>query len=83
MLSFYFLICINAVSMLSWWLFYHPPTFSMLHRKHLARDLLLHFDWIGVILYSGGLAILIFGLNWGGVLFVIIDPRLKHSLTRE
>lgn len=41
-----------------------PPTFSMLHRKKLARDLLLHFDWIGVLLYSAGLIIFIFGLNW-------------------
>ncbi|KAK3111761.1 hypothetical protein LTR53_012665 [Teratosphaeriaceae sp. CCFEE 6253] len=67
--SFYFLIAINIVSILSWWAFYHPPTFSMLHRKKLARDLLLHFDWIGVLLYSAGLVILIFGLNWGGVLY--------------
>jgi hypothetical protein len=41
----------------------------MLHRKKLARDLLLHFDWIGVLLYSAGLIIFIFGLNWGGVLY--------------
>lgn len=55
--------------MLSWYLFYHPPTFSMLHRKKLARELLFNFDWVGLILYSGGLAVLIFGLNWGGVLY--------------
>ncbi|KAK4580435.1 hypothetical protein LTR86_000638 [Recurvomyces mirabilis] len=66
---FYFLIAINAVSVLSWFLFYHPPTFSMLHRSKLAKDLFIHFDWIGLILYSGGLAIFIFGLNWGGVLY--------------
>lgn len=66
--SFYFLIAINATSMLSWYAFYHPPTFNMLHRKRLAKDLFLHFDWIGLVLYSGGLCILIFGLNWGGVL---------------
>lgn len=40
----------------------------MLHRKKLARDLLVNFDWVGLALYSGGLAVLIFGLNWGGVL---------------
>ena len=45
-----------------------PPTFSMLHLKKLARDLFLHFDWIGLALYSGGLAVFIFGLNWGGSL---------------
>lgn len=42
----------------------------MLHRKKLARDLLVNFDWIGLALYSGGLAVFIFGLNWGGVLYV-------------
>ena len=62
-----------------------PPTFSMLHRKKLAKDLLLRFDWIGVILYSGGLAILIFGLNWGGVLYVTQlrdNPYCTCLLTR-
>jgi len=48
--------------------FLDPPTFSMLHRKKLAKELLFNFDWIGVILFSGGLAIFIFGINWGGVL---------------
>ena len=45
-----------------------PPTFSMLHRKKLAKELLFNFDWMGVLLYSGSLCIFIFGLNWGGVL---------------
>ncbi|KAK4942349.1 hypothetical protein LTR10_017956 [Elasticomyces elasticus] len=67
--SFYFLIAINATSTLAWYFFYHPPTFSMLHRKRLARDLLINFDWIGLILYSGSLCIFIFGMNWGGVLY--------------
>ena len=43
----------------------------MLHRKKLARDLFYNFDWIGLALFSGGLAIFIFGLNWGGVLYVM------------
>ncbi|OAG06772.1 MFS general substrate transporter [Paraphaeosphaeria sporulosa] len=66
---FYLLIAINATSVLAWYIFYHPPTFSMLHRKALAKDLFFSFDWIGVMLFTGGLCILIFGLNWGGVLY--------------
>ena len=66
--SFYFLIAINATSTLSWYFFYHPPTFSMLHRKRLAIDLLKNFDWVGLVLYSGSLIVFLFGLNWGGVL---------------
>jgi hypothetical protein len=48
----------------------------MLHRKKLAKDLLLHFDWIGVLLYSAGLIIFIFGLNWGGVLYPWNSPQV-------
>ncbi|KAK4498863.1 hypothetical protein PRZ48_009373 [Zasmidium cellare] len=66
---FYLLIAVNATSAISWYLFYHPPTFGMLHRQKAAKDLFLKFDWIGLVLYSGGLCILIFGLNWGGVLY--------------
>lgn len=52
----------------------------MLHRKRLARDLFLHFDWIGLILYSGGLAIFIFGLNWGGVLYPWNSPQVIATM---
>lgn len=31
----------------------------------------MNFDWIGLALYSGGLAVFIFGLNWGGVLYAM------------
>ncbi|KAF2708439.1 MFS general substrate transporter [Pleomassaria siparia CBS 279.74] len=67
--SFYLLIAVNATSMIAWYIFYHPPTFSMLHRQKLAKDLFFNFDWIGVILFSGSLCIFIFGINWGGVLY--------------
>ena len=66
--SFYLLIAINATSVIAWYVFYHPPTFSMLHRQKLAKDLFFNFDWIGVFLFTGSLCIFIFGLNWGGVL---------------
>ncbi|KAF2636610.1 MFS general substrate transporter [Massarina eburnea CBS 473.64] len=74
--SFYFLIAINVTSILSWYTFYHPPTFSMLHRQKLAKDLFFTFDWIGVLLYTGSLCILIFGINWGGVLYPWNSPAV-------
>ena len=67
--SFYFMIALNAVSVLCWYFFYHPPTFKMLHRKKLAKDLLKSFDWIGLFLCSGGLTLIILGLQWGGQLY--------------
>lgn len=54
----------------------------MLHRKKLAKELFLHFDWIGLFLYSGSLILFIFGMNWGGVLYVIPATTCSANLPR-
>ncbi|KAL2834391.1 fungal trichothecene efflux pump [Aspergillus cavernicola] len=66
---FYLLIATNGLAMLCWFLFYHPPSFKMLHRRQLFKDLVLNFDWIGLFLYSGGLALVVLGLTWGGDMY--------------
>lgn len=63
---FYFLIAVNATSTLCWVLFYHPPTYKMLHRRTAAKTLLRRFDWIGLVLFIGSLFIFLLGLSWGG-----------------
>ncbi|KAK3676869.1 hypothetical protein LTR78_003073 [Recurvomyces mirabilis] len=82
--SFWFITGVNALSAICWYLFYHPPTFKMLHRKKLAKDLLLHFDWVGLLLYTGGLLIFLLGLNWGGALYVLVGTikRVAANSTR-
>ena len=64
--SFIFMAGVNVLSVLCWYFFYFPPTFRMLHRKRLAKEMLMHFDWIGLLLYVGGLLVFLLGLNWGG-----------------
>lgn len=66
---FYFMIAVNFVSVICWYLFYHPPTFKMLHKRSQIKDLLKRFDWIGLVLYSAGLLIFLMGLVWGGTLY--------------
>lgn len=61
---FYFMIAVNFVSVIYWYLFYHPPTFKMLHKRSQVKDLLKRFDWIGLLLYSAGLLIFLMGLVW-------------------
>ncbi|KPM45406.1 hypothetical protein AK830_g1218 [Neonectria ditissima] len=65
--AYYVLIGVNTVSFLCWFFFYHPPTFRMKHGENAsvmkyAKD----FDYIGTAMYTGGLLVLIMGLNWGG-----------------
>ncbi|KAK5108470.1 hypothetical protein LTR62_008288 [Meristemomyces frigidus] len=52
----------------------------MLHRKKLARELLVRFDWIGLSLYTGGLLIFLLGLNWGGALYPWNDAHVVGCL---
>ena len=68
--SFYLLTALNVVSILLFYFFYHPPNFNMLHQRMTAKQLFFGFDWVGVFFFIGSLMIFIFGLNWGGVLYV-------------
>jgi hypothetical protein len=48
---FYIMIILNGLSATCWYLFYHPPTFIMLHSGQVSkRHLLIAFDYIGFVL---------------------------------
>ncbi|CAK7200047.1 hypothetical protein SEUCBS139899_002735 [Sporothrix eucalyptigena] len=66
---FYVLIGVNGASFLCWFFFYHPPTFNMKHQNERMLTYLEEFDYVGTLLFSGGLLILMMGLNWGGSLY--------------
>lgn len=61
---FWLLTGLNAVSFICWYLFYRPPSFKMLHKYKTPLELAKKFDYIGLILYSGGLVLLLMGLSW-------------------
>lgn len=63
------MILLNGVGCICWFLFYHPPTFVMLQHGHSAKELVLGFDYVGFVLFSGGITLLILGLSWGGTLY--------------
>ncbi|KEF51086.1 uncharacterized protein A1O9_12868 [Exophiala aquamarina CBS 119918] len=63
---YYILIIVNGVTTALWFFFYHPPTFHMLNRNARAKRMLKDFDYVGFILFSGGLATMLLGLSWGG-----------------
>jgi hypothetical protein len=66
---FYLLVIVNGISTLCWFFFYHPPTFRMLHRTSSVRALLKSFDYVGFVLFTGGLALVVLGLSWGGTVY--------------
>ncbi|KAJ5270830.1 hypothetical protein N7505_006588 [Penicillium chrysogenum] len=66
---FYYLTGLNALSVALWFFFYHPPSFHMLHRDKTVKQMVLEFDFIGLVLFSAGMILFLIGLNWGGSIY--------------
>ena len=68
--GYYILIGTNTLSFLCWFFFYHPPTFKMKHGQRASvMKYLKNFDYVGTFLYTGGLLVIMMGLNWGGTVY--------------
>ncbi|ERT01155.1 hypothetical protein HMPREF1624_02396 [Sporothrix schenckii ATCC 58251] len=77
---FYVLVAVNSASFLCWLLFYHPPTFHMKHQNERMATYLREFDYVGTVLFSGGLLLLMMGLNWGGALYAWTSAAVVSTL---
>lgn len=66
---FYFLLILNGVTSLLYFIFYHPPRLEEKHGKGHAWELIKNFDYVGLILFIAGLVLFILGLSSGGTLY--------------
>lgn len=55
---------------------YFPPEFRSLHRHETKMGIFKHFDYVGMLLYSGGSSSLLLGLSWGG-------QRYRKALSQQ
>lgn len=53
--NYYLLIALNAIALICWVLFYHPPSFHMKHENESVWKYIKNFDYGGTVLYTGGL----------------------------
>lgn len=67
--SYYLNIIVAGLTTLLFFLFYHPPTYAMLHSKHSKKSILKMLDLGGAALFLGGLVIFLIGISWGGVVY--------------
>ncbi|KAF2492222.1 MFS general substrate transporter [Lophium mytilinum] len=65
---FYFLIALNALITVAFFLFYRPPNFSMKHGGRSKVQYIKQFDYVGAFLFIAGMLFFIMGLSWGGSL---------------
>ena len=78
--GYYLLIALNALSTILFYLCYHPPTFKMLHRGKAFLNLLLWFDWGGLILYTASFTCFLIGLNWGGSKYPWVSAEVLATM---
>src|SRR5690348_12837568 len=60
---------IDVLSISFWVLFYYPPDFNHLHRTRSRWQEVKSIDFVGIVLFTGGLLIFLMGLSWGGILY--------------
>ncbi|OAG00721.1 siderophore iron transporter [Paraphaeosphaeria sporulosa] len=67
--NYYLNLITNVLSVLLFYVCYHPPSHRQLHEGRSMRQDLKDLDWGGIVLYSGGLTSFILALSWGGGLY--------------
>lgn len=55
----------GVISIVGTAFFYHPPSHPLIEMTR--RQLLAEVDYLGIFLYSAGIALFLIGLNWGGL----------------
>lgn len=66
---FYVAIGQFAISIISLFICYHPPTFEQLHHKYTKIELLKETDVVGSLLWMAGVLMFVLGISWGGGYF--------------
>jgi len=67
--GFWITLIASAVGAIGLFCFYFPPTFEEVHQRDRRTKWqeLKDFDYIGFILFTGGITVLLLGISWGGV----------------
>lgn len=73
---FYIMIILNGLSFTSYLIFYHPPTFDKLNARRSRAATMKNFDYIGTLLFTGGMIVFLLGLSWGGNLHPWSSPAV-------
>jgi MFS family permease len=64
--SYYLDIIVAGSAVVLFFFFYHPPNFHLLHTNRNKMQQFKRQDFVGLVLFTGGLLLFIMGLSWGG-----------------
>ncbi|KAI0975287.1 fungal trichothecene efflux pump [Xylaria arbuscula] len=60
---------VTAVATVLIFIFYHPPSFDLLHERKTKRQILKQLDYIGTFLWIAGLTLFLIGISVGGSIY--------------
>ncbi|KAI1076195.1 trichothecene efflux pump [Whalleya microplaca] len=66
---YYLNIIVVGVAIVLLFLFYHPPSFDLLHERKSRGELLKKLDYAGMFMWTAGLTLLLMGVSWGGTIY--------------
>lgn len=66
---YYLMIIFDGLAFVAYFFFYHPPTFEMKHRSATRAAFVRNFDYIGTVLFTGGMVVFLLGISWGGSVY--------------
>ncbi|KAI0169998.1 putative siderophore iron transporter [Hypoxylon sp. FL1284] len=66
---YYLNIIVVSVAIVLLFLFYHPPTFDLLHERKTKMQLLKKLDYAGIFMWTAGLTLVLMGVSWGGTIY--------------
>ncbi|KAI1843562.1 hypothetical protein JX265_007346 [Neoarthrinium moseri] len=61
-------------------LFYHPPTFDLLHERKSKRELLERLDYFGIFLWTAGLTLFLMGISLGGTIYPWVSAPVISTI---
>ena len=65
--SYYIGIICNALALIGYVIFYHPPTYDQLHVHGKSKwQQFKELDFVGLFLFLAGCVLFLIGLSWGG-----------------
>lgn len=69
--GFWITLITASIGALGLTLLYFPPTFDDVHRidRRTKMQEIRSFDFLGVVLFVGGLTVMLMGMSWGGVTY--------------
>ncbi|KAI1258440.1 fungal trichothecene efflux pump [Xylariaceae sp. FL1019] len=60
---------VTGVAIVLMFIFYHPPTFDLLHERKSKTQILKSLDYVGTFLWIAGLTIFLIGISVGGTIY--------------